>query len=401
MAESKSSRVPSLDLLRGLAVAGMIVVTSPGDWNRAYWPLKHADWNGWTPTDIVFPAFLFGVGMALGLSFPRPLAASADRTRFWLRLGRRVLGLVLLGLLLNWLYVLAVEAGVPPAGPDDHPALRFPGVLQRIAFCYLLAAGLVVATGRRDAQGRTDLDPRAIAAAIVAILLAYWALLSFVPVPGFGAGQLDQAGSLPAYVDRAVFTPAHMWPLGSATWRGPVTYDPEGLLSSFPATVDVLFGVLAAREWRRPDGGPRLAGLAAASALLVLAGLALDPMLPINKRLWTSSFALLSSGMSGLCLALVAVAARSVVLERLLTPLRILGANAVLAFTISIAIGAFAGLPIETAEGPISPQGWGDRLALRLIPDEYLASLACALAILALITLMIWPLHRRAIHFRL
>jgi len=376
------------------------VVTSPGDWNRAYWLLKHADWNGWTPTDIVFPMFLFAVGMALGLSFPRPLANPAARSQFWLRVGRRVVALILLGLLLNWTYVIAVAAGVPPAGPDDHPALRIPGVPQRIAFCYFLAIGFILATAQKDAHGRTAVNARAIAIAITFILLVYWALLTFVPVPGFGAGHLDPEGSLPAYIDRMIFTPPHMWPLGSATWRGPVTYDPEGRLSSFPATVDVFFGVLAGQEWRRPNG-PRIGAIAVVSALLVLLGLLLDPLFPINKRLWTSSFALLSSGLSGLTLMAVVFIIRNTLASRLLTPLKVLGGNAILAFSISILLGAFAGLPLNGSSGPISPQGWGNAVALSVIPDEYLASLACAITILALITLVIWPLHRRAIHFRL
>jgi predicted acyltransferase len=400
LGEGEPRRLVALDVFRGLAVGGMIVVTSPGDWNRAYWPLKHADWTGWTPTDIVFPMFLFGAGMALGLSFPRPLSDGDARRRFWLRVGRRVVALVLLGLLLNWTYVLSVAAGVPPGGPDEHPGLRLPGVPQRIAFCYLLAALLIVTTGRRDAAMRTAIDPRALAVAIVAILVGYWALLTFVPVPGFGAGRLDPEGSWPAWLDRAIFTPRHMWPLGSATWRGAVTYDPEGLLSSFPATVDMLFGVLAGWEWRRP-GGPRVVAVVLASALMVALGLALDPLFPINKRLWTSSFALLSSGLSGLALVAIAAAMRSALVDRLATPLKVLGANAMLAFSVSIVLGAFAGLPMAGSAGPISPQGWGDAVARRVIPDEYLASLACAFAILALITLALWPLYRRGHFIRL
>ena len=392
-------RVPALDVLRGFAVAGMIVVTSPGDWTHTYWPLKHADWNGWTPTDIVFPMFLFAVGMAVGLSFPRPLTEPSARRRLWVRVARRVVALVALGLVLNWLYVVAVAAGVPPAGPDDHPGLRLPGVPQRIALCYLLAVGLVMATGRQDAQGRTAINAAAIAAAIFVTLAAYWALLVLVPVPGFGVGGLDQVGSWPAYIDRLIFTPRHMWPLGSSTWRGPVTYDPEGLLSSLPATANVLVGVLAGREWRRP-GGPRLASVAAASAFLVILGLLLDPLFPINKRLWTSSFALLSSGLSGAALVLVALA-WSDRTRRLLLPLEILGGNAILAYSISIVLDSFAGVPLKIGGGTISPQAWGDAIARSVIPDEYLASLACACAVLALITLALWPLHRRAIHFRL
>jgi predicted acyltransferase len=198
-----------------------------------------------------------------------------------------------------------------------------------------------------------------------------------------------------------VFTPAYMWPLGSKTWGGPVTYDPEGLLSTLPAMVNVVFGVLAARELRMvPERA--LARIASAGALLVVTGLLLDPVFPINKRLWTSSFALLSSGVSALALVCCAVALRSERVTRTALPFRILGGNAILAFTLSILFGYVSGFPVLRWAGePASPQYWGDQIALSLISDAYLASLACALAVLALITMVIWPLHRRAIHFRL
>jgi predicted acyltransferase len=139
-----------------------------------------------------------------------------------------------------------------------------------------------------------------------------------------------------------------------------------------------------------------------AGALLVAAGLLLDPVFPINKRLWTSSFALLSSGMSALALVCCVVGLQSERVSRMALPLKILGGNAVLAFTVSILLGYASGFPIlHWAGQPASPQYWGDQVALSIISDEYLASLACALSVLAFITLLIWPLHRRAIHFRL
>ena len=286
-----SRRLPALDILRGLAVAGMIVVTSPGDWNHAYWPLQHAVWDGWTPTDIVFPTFLFAVGMALALGFPKDLSTGAARSTFWWRVGRRVVALIVLGLALNALWLVAIALGQLNPHPDAT-GLRLPGVPQRIALCYLLAAIGIVVTGTREAQGRTGIAPRAIIAIIVAILIGYWALLTFVPVPGFGAGHLDPEGSLPAWLDRTIFGVPNLWPWGMKTWGEPVTYDPEGVLSTFPATVNVLFGVLAAYELRGPSARPLLR-IAIAGIVLVAMGLLLDPLFPINKRLWTSSFALL------------------------------------------------------------------------------------------------------------
>lgn len=395
----KPERVVVLDLLRGFAVAGMMLVANTGDWAHTYKPLVHAAWNGWTPADVVFPIFLFAVGMALGLSFPRPLATSMERMRFWTRIARRMALLILLGLALNATYNAAVALGAPPIGPDDVPALRYPSILARIALCYGLAATIIVLTGRREADGRTAINLLGIAGVAAAIVLGYWALLRFVPVPGFGAGRLDQVGSLPSWIDRQVFGPAHMWPMGSATWRGPVTYDGEGLLGTLPSTANVLLGIVAGQWWKA--GTPLIARAAMLGAALVAVGLLLDPVMPINKKLWTPSFALMTSGWAMLVLVALQLVARSPTALRLMTPLRIVGANAVIAFVVSIVCQSAQGVPVSRAPGAPTVQGWIDHVAEALIPDRWLASLSCSLLLLGLIVLALVPLHRRAIHFRL
>jgi predicted acyltransferase len=396
---TRPERVAVLDLLRGFAVTGMMLVANTGDWAHTYKPLVHADWNGWTPADVVFPIFLFAVGMALGLSFPRALATAEERRRFWIRIARRMALLILLGLALNATYNVAVALGATPIGPDAVPALRYPSILARIALCYGLAAALIVGTGRRDADGRTAVNLIAVAGIAVAILLGYWALLRFVPVPGFGAGRLDQVGSLPTWIDRQVFGPAHMWAMGSATWQGPVTYDGEGLLGTMPSTANVLLGVVVGQWWKA--GTPPLARTAAIGAALVVAGLLLDPVMPINKKIWTPSFAIMTGGWAMLALVALQIAARSPVLLRLMTPLRIVGANAVIAYMVSIVCQSAQGIPIGHAPGAQTMQWWIDRAAEAVIPDRWVASLACSLLLLGLIVLALAPLHRRAIHFRL
>src|SRR5438309_400143 len=227
-AKRHSGRVEALDLLRGLAVAGMIVVVSPGDWTLSYAPLRHAEWNGWTPADLVFPTFLFCVGMAWGLSFPRREAGIAA---LWARIARRTALLILIGLVLNALPYF------------DLAHLRIPGILQRIAVCYLLTAVLTLVTARQR-DGMLHLNATAIGIAAAVLLLGYWAMLRFVPAPGFGAGHLDSLRALPAWIDRSIFTTDHLWKYGTTEGVG-VTYDPEGILSTLGALVNCLVGVLA------------------------------------------------------------------------------------------------------------------------------------------------------------
>ena len=381
-----TQRLISLDALRGLAVAGMILANSPGSWTLRYEQLDHAPWNGFTATDMVFPTFLFSVGAAVALSFPRPFSA-ADKARAWSRLIKRTLSLIALGLFLNFLAHLHLST------------LRIPGILQRIGLCYAIGAGFVLLTARRRSDGLAAVNRGAVAGAIAVLLVGYWALLRFVPVPGYGAGHLDQAGNLAAYVDRIVWTVPHLWPYGTDA-AGAVVYDPEGLLSTLPATANLLFGILAGTAWKRMPGERTALLIGGAGAVLIVAGLLLDPIFPINKRIWTSSFALFSSGVSAVLLCLLTFALESRIARMIATPLRVLGGNAMLAFVLSILLGIFGEYKILSG-GTQTPQGWGLAMAEKVIAAPMLASLACAIAILALITAVIWPLHKRAIHWRL
>jgi predicted acyltransferase len=207
------TRLASLDAFRGMTIAAMILVNDPGDRRHIYWPLEHANWNGWTPTDLIFPFFLFIVGVSLVLSFRSRSAQGATRSELILHSAKRSAILFGLGVLLY-------------AYPRfDFHTTRIPGVLQRIAIVNLATSLLIIYAGR---------TARYVAAA--AILLGYWVLMTRVPVPGYGAGILTMDGSLASYIDRALLY-NHL----EIAHR----FDPEGLLSSIPAIATCLFGVFA------------------------------------------------------------------------------------------------------------------------------------------------------------
>ncbi|MET3664658.1 heparan-alpha-glucosaminide N-acetyltransferase domain-containing protein [Caulobacter sp. 1776] len=384
-ARQPGQRMVALDFLRGLAVAGMILVVSPGSWEMTYAPLKHAAWRGWTPADLVFPTFLYCVGMAIGLMVPRLASADRGGSALWLKVARRTGLLILLGLVLNAL-------------PDFNLAhLRIPGILQRIALCYALATAICVLAAGRGEDGRLRFNLPVAAVAAAALLALYWALLAFAPVPGFGPGHLDSNGSLPAYIDRVVFTVPHLWPYGTTEGVG-VTYDPEGLLSTLPATVNVLVGAIVAHMTMRSDRKPM--PVLALGAALIIAGLALDPLMPIVKRIWTPSFALLSGGISTVAFVGLDLLSRSRRGPGLGFVPIVLGGNAILGFILSQLLSAFGGMHVLRGANP-SPQGFVYALTQKAIADPYLASLACAVLVLALITAILIPLHKRGIHLRL
>ena len=372
-------RLAGLDIFRGLAVAGMILVNTPGSWAYLWWPLDHAEWHGLTPTDLVFPAFLFALGVALALSFPRRIHAAT-----WSKIARRTLLLVAIG----W--------GLQLLARSELATFRFPGVLQRIALCYALAASLAILTSAKTPDGQHLPRPLALLASAVFVLLLYWALLALVPVPGHGAGLFSPEGNLAGYVDRIVFTAAHIW-RGGTDAAGNVVYDPEGLLSTIPALANVLFGMLAGIAWQRGSDHATLR-IALAGAALITLGLLLHPVFPINKKLWTSSFALFSSGSSAILLALCMTATRRGRVPRLLGPLNMLGMNAILGYVLSVLIG-IAGFRLFIHGESL--QAWGFARLSAVIPDPYTASFVFALIALAIVLAALVPFHRRGIHLRL
>ncbi len=381
-------RLLSLDVLRGLTMAAMVLVNDPGS-NAIYAPLDHAEWNGATPTDLIFPCFLVIVGISMTLSFGARLARGATRTHLaWHALRRGAL-IVLLGLVLNAL-------------PLHLATLRFPGVLQRIGICYILASMLYLATPGRDA-GRPRRKREMFLAGIVVLLLAtYWALLKVYPTPGFGPGRLDSLGSLPAVVDRAVFGTQHVWRMATTPGYGP-TYDPEGALSTMSALANMLLGVLAGEQLRSKDTREQQCGtLASMGTILWLAGLTLSHWLPLNKKLWTSTFALFTTGLSLLLFAglLYVIDIRRV--RRGWTFFLIFGTNAILTYILADLVAILLNrLHVATATGPTSLHLLVYRGAFASWLEPHLASLGFAIAMVLLIAALVYPLYRRRIFLRL
>jgi predicted acyltransferase len=298
-------RLLSLDVFRGATVAAMVLVNNPGTWRAVYGPLRHAEWHGWTPTDLVFPFFLFIVGVAIPLALGSRLEAGPRRAPIVGKILQRAAVVFALGLLLH---------AIPGF---DLATIRIPGVLQRIAVCYAIAALLFISIGWRVQ-----------AAFAAGALLGYWAALTLIPVPGFGAGDLGKEGNLAAWLDRLV--------LGPHVWRASRVYDPEGILSTIPATATTLFGVLAG-QWIRqgPPAAVRARGLAAAGLAGIALGLLWDRWFPINKPLWTSSYAVFTAGAALLALAACYWAIEIRRWRWWTAPFAVLGVNALAVFFLS------------------------------------------------------------------
>ena len=374
----RPARLVSLDVFRGLTIMGMILVNNPGTWGAIFAPLKHAAWHGWTPTDLVFPFFLFIVGVAIPLAFTKRLARGADRGDLVRKTVKRAAVLFAIGLGLafysrGWRF-LAGE-GI------DLSDFRILGVLQRIALCYLAASLLFLTT-----SARTQVVVGA------GILLGYWAALELVPVPGIGAGHLDVAAeTLPAYVDRLLLG-QHLWAGADKLW------DPEGVLSTLPAIVTTLLGIVAG-QWVLADreaSAETAAKLMAVGLALFAAGSAWGWVFPVNKALWTSSYVLLTGGLAFSVLGACYWAADVRGWRGWTTPFVAYGVNALLVFVgSSLLAQTLARIQVAGPDGPRSLQSWIYGTVFAPLGPPEVASL-----LYALVWIGGWYLVLRALHQR-
>jgi predicted acyltransferase len=351
-------RFDSVDAFRGLTIAAMLVVNNPGDWEHVLPPLLHAPWHGATPTDFIFPFFLFIVGVSIALSVGPRREAGADAATLSRSIAWRGARLFALGLVLSLAVYLTF----------DRPALRLMGILQRIAVCYVIVALLAV-----------FVRPRLQWVSLTSLLIGYWALLAM-------GGTLEPGTNLVSRVDTALLG-SMAFEFDAASGRG---HDPEGLLSTLPAIGTTLLGLWAG-QWLRAG---QLRRLLLAGAFCLVAALAWSPVLPFNKNLWTSSFVLWTGGWAFLALVLV----HWCVDRRGAPPLgRSFGVNAIAIYASSILlVCALVGTGLG---GPL----YEDLLASWMTPlvGPYVASLAYALLFLALFWFLARSLDRRGIYIKI
>lgn len=372
----RPSRLLSLDIFRGATIAGMILVNNPGNGPAAYAQLHHAAWNGWTFTDMIFPFFLFIVGVAMTFSFARRTGEGASRPTLMVHIVRRSAIIFALGLFVN-----GFPFGLLPGTEFSLSTWRIPGVLQRIALCYLLAGTIFLYSG----VGAQCLWT-------AGLLACYWLAVFLIPVPGYGAGFLEPKGNLLWYVDSTLLA-GHTW-----VWAPSQGFDPEGIISTFPAIGTTLCGILAGHWLRTERPRVRKAGALVASGIVLLVlGLLLDRWLPINKNMWTSSYVLLMAGWASACLGILFWIVDVRGLKRWAAPFVILGMNAIAVYVASEVLAIV--ISVLTVSGPDGTRVtlWDFIYRSWFLPlaSPPVASLLFSLAFDALMFLLAWALWKK------
>src|ERR1700694_2679701 len=324
---SKRERLLSLDVFRGMTVAGMLLVNNPGTWSAIFPPLRAAEWTGWPPTDLIFPFFLFIVGITTHLSLSARRARGDDDSAIVKQILRRGLIIYLLGFAMAMFpfYQWGSIEAIPNAGAWDRILFRIAhvrilGVLPRIAIVYVCAALLTL---------KSTVKQQIII--VAALLFGYWFAMTLIPVPGedvVGALLLHTKDrNLAAYLDRAILGTNH-------TWIGSVTFDPEGPLSTIPAIATAMLGVIAGR-WIAQREKPlldRITGLFAAGSIGMMLGLMWNWSFPINKNLWTSSYVIFTAGMACVALATIMWIVDHYNVKWWTKPFVVFGVNPIVAF---------------------------------------------------------------------
>jgi predicted acyltransferase len=377
----KSERLLSLDAFRGFTIAGMILVNNPGSWSNIYPQLKHAEWNGWTFTDWIFPFFLWIVGVAMTFSFAVRISKGDSNKKMIINVLRRSAIIFALGLLLT-----AFPFGLLWNHHLNLSTIRIPGVLQRIAVCYLISSIIYLFVSTRG---------QIISIAI--LFAAYWLMMFFIAVPEIGAGIFEKGKNFAAYID-SIFLTGHMW---GAT----KTWDPEGLISTLPAIATVLFGTLTGDYLRKSEHSKieKSAWMFTAGAALLLIGAALDMWMPINKSIWTVSYSVFMAGWALCVFGIFYFLIDAKGFKTWAHPFIVYGMNAIFVFVLSglvaksmgywkfnvqLSDGTFADVSIKT----IIMQNIFDKLF-----SPINSSLAFAICFIGFMYIIIWVMYKKKI----
>lgn len=350
----------------------MILVNNPGSWQSIYPPLEHAKWHGCTPTDLVFPFFLFIVGVAMPFSFAKYTPENRPTTAIYWRILRRGVVLFALGLLLT-LFSLILD-WLFAGKPIDFSTMRIMGVLQRISLAYVLAALAVL-----------NLQRRGLWILAVILLIGYWGAMQLIPVPGYGAGNLTPEGNLGGYIDQIILGKQHLYRGGS--------FDPEGLFSTLPAVVTVLAGYFIG-DWLRkePMKSRTSVNLAIVGLICLIIGRLWGFIFPINKQLWTSSYVVFTTGwailMLALCYELIEVRGK----RRWGLPFEVMGLNAIFLF---VASGLLTRILIKTKVGNDTTYTWIYEHLFRSWAGTLNGSLLFAVVMVSLWWVILYGMYRR------
>ncbi|MEA5578586.1 acyltransferase family protein [Anabaena sp. UHCC 0451] len=371
-----SQRLVSLDVFRGIAIAFMILVNNPGSWDYIYPPLKHAEWHGCTPTDLVFPFFLFIVGAAIPFSFAKYTPENRPTRQVYLRIIRRGLILFGLGLMLTlstmFLDLLFKEI------PLDFSKMRIMGVLQRIGLAYVIAAFAVLKLSQRNLWIFSGI-----------LLIGYWLTMQLIPVPGYGAGNLTAEGNLGAYIDSILLTKPHLYKGGS--------FDPEGLFSTLPSVVTVFAGYFTGLWLQKQQIKTRTSiNLVIVGLACLVIGILWGFVFPINKSLWTSSYVVYTAGWALLVLALCYELVEVRNLKKIGFPLEVMGLNAIFLF---VGSGLFGRIlmktTVGTGENALSTKNWIYKYWFSSWAGDMNGSLLFAIANIVLWWFILYVMYRR------
>jgi predicted acyltransferase len=367
----------SLDVFRGLTIIAMILVNNPGSRVERYGPLAHAEWDGCTPTDLIFPFFLFIVGTSTAFSLRKHIGAGHASMHIYLRIARRTFVLFALGVFLNFFGdFLDFAYGHLDAVAIDN--LRLLGVLQRIALVYCAVSLIVL-----------HLSVRHQLLLAATVLLGYWTLLSCLPNPYDQSTNLSPEGNVVRIVDRALLGNSHLFTHGQ---HKPT--DPEGLVSTLPAIVTSLIGYWTGLFLLRKGANLATIGwFVGIGVSCIIIGLSWDSILPINKRLWTSSFVMLSGGLAMIAFAACCWTFDVSNLASWRHPFEVVGRNAIFAYVASHMLGQYLS---KATIGMMSLREWlFESTVTPWLTDGRLASLVFAVAVVVIFWLVLWAMSRR------